>query len=139
MSFHSCVSGCGRFLAPSNGHDHCISCLHSHCGNMTIAMMPSRLLFIKRGGVPLPIPCSSSSVSKQQRTTSAYGQGDLRVTVRASSSSASPRAPHSSSTSHPLVIRDEVAEIERRCLMQIIHANYNWLVLLTLEGDWSLW
>ncbi len=41
--------------------------------------------------------------------TSAYGQGDLRITERASPSSASPWASHSSSTSHHLVFPDEFA------------------------------
>ncbi len=27
MPFHPCVSGCGRYLAPGDGHDHCLSCL----------------------------------------------------------------------------------------------------------------
>ncbi len=27
MSFHPCVSGCGRYLAPGDGHDRCLSCL----------------------------------------------------------------------------------------------------------------
>ncbi len=49
MACRSCVSGCGRFLASSDGHDRCPSCLGyqhaeaalmdescSHCGNMTI-------------------------------------------------------------------------------------------------------
>ncbi len=61
MASHSCVSGCGRFLASSDGHDRCPSCLGyqhaeaalvdescSHCGNMTIAMLRSRS--------PLPCP-----------------------------------------------------------------------------------
>ncbi len=27
MSFHPCVSGCSRFLAPDDGHNRCITCL----------------------------------------------------------------------------------------------------------------
>ncbi len=27
MSYHPCVSGCGRFLAPQDGHDRCLMCL----------------------------------------------------------------------------------------------------------------
>ncbi len=27
MSYHPCVSGCGRFLAPQDGHDRCLTCL----------------------------------------------------------------------------------------------------------------
>ncbi len=78
----------------------------SHCGNMTIAMLRSRYLLARRGGIPLALPRSSSS---GRRTTSAQGQGDLRITVRASPSSASPRASHSSSTSHRLGFPDEYA------------------------------
>ncbi len=112
MASRSCVSGCGRFLASSDGHDRCPSCLGfqhaeaalvdescSHCGNMTMAMLRSRYLLARRGGIPLALPHSSSS---GRRTTSAQGQGDLRITVRASPSSMSPRAFHSSSTSHRL-------------------------------------
>ncbi len=112
MASRSCVSGCGWFLTSSDGHDRCLSCLGfrhaeaalvdescSLCGNMTIAMLRSRYLLARRGGIPLALPRSSSS---GRRTTSAQGQGDLRITVRASPSSASPRASHSSSTSHRL-------------------------------------
>ncbi len=119
MASRSCVSGCGRFLTSSDGHDRCPSCLGfrhaeaalvdescSHCGNMTIAMLRSRYLLARRGGIPLALPRSSSS---GRRTTSAQGQGDLRITVRASPSSASPRASHSSSTSHRLGFPDEYA------------------------------
>ncbi len=119
MASRSCVSGCGRFLTSSDGHDCCSSCLGfrhaeaalvdescSHCGNMTMAMLRSRYLLARRGGIPLVLPCSSSS---GRRTTSAQGQGDLRITVRASPSSTSPRASHSSSTSHRLGFPDEYA------------------------------
>uniref|UniRef100_A0A671T7S4 E3 SUMO-protein ligase PIAS1-like n=1 Tax=Sinocyclocheilus anshuiensis TaxID=1608454 RepID=A0A671T7S4_9TELE len=50
MSYHPCVSGCGCYLAPGDGHDRCLSCLGtkhaegafvddscSHCGGMTIS------------------------------------------------------------------------------------------------------
>ncbi len=79
----------------------------SHCGNMTIAMLQSRYLLVKWGVSPLAMPRSSSSISR--KVTSAHGQGDLRITVRASPSSASPRASHSSSTSQHLVFPDELA------------------------------
>ncbi len=115
-----CVSGCGRFLASSDGHDRCPSCLGyqhaeaalvdescSHCGNMTIAMLRSRYLLAKRGGIPLTLPRSSSSGF--WRATSAHGQGDLRITVKASPSSTSPRAFHSSNASHHLAFPDELA------------------------------
>ncbi len=119
MASRSCVSGCGRFLTSSDGHDRCPSCLGfkhaeaalvdescSHCGNMTMAMLRSRYLLARRGGIPLALPRSSSS---GRRTTSAQGQGDLRITVRASPSSTPPRASHSSSTSHRLGFPDEYA------------------------------
>ncbi len=119
MASRSCVSGCGRFLTSSDGHDRCPSCLGfrhaeaalvdescSHCGNMTMAMLRYRYLLARRGGIPLALPRSSSS---GRRTTSAQGQGDLRITVRASPSSTSPRASHSSSTSHRLGFPDEYA------------------------------
>ncbi len=78
-----------------------------HCGNMTMAMLRSRCLLARRGDIPLALPRSSSSGLR--RTTSAQGQGDLRITVRASPSSTSPQASHSSSTSHRLVFPDERA------------------------------
>ncbi len=69
MASRSCVSGRGRFLASSDGHDRCVSCLGyqhaeaalldescSHCGNMTIAMLRSRYLLVKRVGNPSPCP-----------------------------------------------------------------------------------
>ncbi len=125
MASCSCVSGCGRFLASSDGHDRCVSCLgYQHaeaalmddscslCGNMTIAMLLSRYLLVKRGGIPLAMPRSSSSGSR--RATSAHGQGDLRITVRASPSSASLRASHSSSASHHLGFPDELVESSDR-------------------------
>ncbi len=119
IASRSCVSGCGRFLASSDGHDHCPSCLGfqhaeaalvdescSHCGNMTIAMLCSRYLLAKRGGIPFAMCRSSSSIFR--RAASALGQGDLRITVRASPSSASLWASHSSNASHHLVFLDEL-------------------------------
>ncbi len=72
-----------------------------------IAMLRSRYLLARRGGIPLAMPRSSSSGLR--RATSSHGQGDLRITVRASPSSTSLRASHSSSTSHRLVFPDELA------------------------------
>ncbi len=73
---------------------------------MTIVMLRFIYLLAKRGGIPLAIPRSSSFGFR--RATSAHGQGDLRITVRAYLSSASPRASHSSSASHHLVFPDEL-------------------------------
>ncbi len=71
MPFRPCVSGCGRYLAPGDGHDRCLSCLgieHAeaafvdescpHCGGMTVAGLRTRLRFLQRGGVPVPLPRS---------------------------------------------------------------------------------
>ncbi len=71
MPFRPCVSACGRYLAPGDGHDRCISCLgieHDeaafvdescpHCGGMTVAGLRTRLRFLQRGGVPVPLPRS---------------------------------------------------------------------------------
>ncbi len=55
-----------------------------------------------------------SSFSGSQRATSTHGQGDLRITVRASLSSVSPRASHSSSASHHLVFLDKPIESSDR-------------------------
>ncbi len=120
MASCSCVPGCGHFLASYDGHDRCPSCLGyqhaeaalvnescSHCGNMTTAMLRFRYLLAKRGCIPLAMPHSSSCGSR--RATSAHGQGDMRITVRASPSSASLWASHSSSASHHLVFPDELA------------------------------
>ncbi len=69
MSYHPCVSGCGRSLVPQDGHDHCLTCLGiqhaeeafvdgscSSCGDMTISELRNRLRCVKHGGVPLPLP-----------------------------------------------------------------------------------
>ncbi len=71
MPLRPCVSGCGRYLAPGDGHDRCLSCLgieHAeaafvdescpHCGGMTVAGLRTRLRFLQRGGVPVPLPRS---------------------------------------------------------------------------------
>ncbi|CAM4464261.1 unnamed protein product [Leuciscus chuanchicus] len=115
MSFRLCVSGCRRSLAPADGHSSCLSCLGiqhaeaafvdsscSHCGNMTISVLRSRLAYLKGGAVPSPMPRSSVYSAPQNRPTSVHDQGDLRVTVRASPSSQPPRAPHASQALLPL-------------------------------------
>ncbi len=75
-------------------------------------VLRSRYLLVNGGGIPLAMPRSSSSGSR--RATSAHGQGDLRITVRASPLSASPRASHSSSASHRLGFPDELVESSDR-------------------------
>ncbi len=70
------------------------------------------------GGIPLAMPRSSSSGSR--RATSAHGQGDLKVTVRASPSSASPWASHSSSALHHLLFLDELVVSSDRAVPSIL-------------------
>ena len=79
----------------------------SHCGNMTIAALRSRLAYLKGGAVPSPMPRSSVYSAPQNRPTSVHDQGDLRITVRASPSSHPPRAPHASQALSPLGLLSE--------------------------------
>ncbi len=111
MSYHPCVSGCGRFLSPQDGHDHCLTCLGiqhaegafvdgscSSCGDMTISELRDRLRYVKLGGVPLPLPRSGVRPGTRGAAASGGVRGDLRITVRAS-----PRGvPHPSSAPQPV-------------------------------------
>ncbi len=108
MSYHPCVSGCGRSLAPQDSHDRCLTCLGiqhaeeafvdgscSSCGDMTISELRNRLRCVKHGGVPLPR--SGVRPGTWGGTASGGVRGDLRITVRASPSG----VPHPSSTPQP--------------------------------------
>ncbi len=99
MSYHPCVSGCGRSLAPQDSHDRCLTCLGiqhaeeafvdgscSSCGDMTISELRNRLRCVKHGGVPLPLPRSGVCPGTRGGTPSGGVRGDLRITVRASPS-----------------------------------------------------
>ncbi len=110
MSYHPCVSGCGRSLAPQDGHDHCLTCLGiqhaeeafvdgscSSCGDMTISELRNRLRCAKHGWVPLPLPRSGVRPGTRGGTASGGVRGDLRITVRASPSG----VPHPSGTPQP--------------------------------------
>ncbi len=110
MSYHPCVSGCGRFLAPQDGHDRCLTCLGiqhakeafvdgscSSCGDMTISELHNRLSYVKHGRFPLPLPRSGVRSGTRGGTASGRVRGDLRITVRASPSG----VPHPSSTPQP--------------------------------------
>ncbi len=92
MTFYLCVSGCGRYLAPRDGHERCITCLGlahaeaafvdescTYCGRMTISELRSRLQLLQRGGVPVPLPRSNP----HQRVAASGDTGDLRITVSA--------------------------------------------------------
>ncbi len=91
MSYHPCVSGCGRSLAPQDGHDHCLTCLGiqhaeeafvdgscSSCGDMTISELRNRLRCVKHGGVPLPLPRSGVRPGTKRGGTASGGVGFQR-------------------------------------------------------------
>lgn len=64
MSIHLRVSGCGCYLALSDCHNCCLTLLWiscTHCGKITISVLWSRLDYLRLGGVPSPIPQTSSS------------------------------------------------------------------------------
>ncbi len=95
MSYHPCVSGCGRFLSPQDGHDRCLTCLGiqhaegafvdgscSSCGDMTISELRDRLRYVKLGGVlclcrdPAFVPAPGAPLHPwSQRWSEDYGQG----------------------------------------------------------------
>ncbi|XDV49855.1 hypothetical protein PO909_019027 [Leuciscus waleckii] len=97
---------------PGDGHNRCLVCLGiehaeaafvdescTHCGKMTIAELRSRLSFLQRGGVPVPLPRSNPP----QRVASGSDMGDLRITVSASpSGNQPPRSPHPSHALQPV-------------------------------------
>ncbi len=125
MTFYLCVSGCGRYLAPRDGHERCIACLGlahaeaafvdescTHCGMMTISELRSRLQLLQRGGVPVPLPRSNPP----QRVAASGDTGDLRITVSAfPSGNQPPRNPHSSCTPQPAELPEERGGPSQRC------------------------
>ncbi|CAM4616073.1 unnamed protein product [Leuciscus chuanchicus] len=113
-----CTSGCGGEIFFSDGHDRCLVCLGvdhakaafvddscSHCGNMTISMLRSRLNELTRARVPLPTP---RSTGPERASTSAGGRGDLRVTVW-DIPPTRPRSTHPSPASAPASVQTETA------------------------------
>ncbi|ROL53084.1 hypothetical protein DPX16_8026 [Anabarilius grahami] len=71
---------------------------------MTVAELRSRLHFLQRGGVPVPLPRSNPS----QRVASGSGTGDLWITLSAlPSGNQPPRNPHSSYTPQPVELPGE--------------------------------
>ncbi len=125
MTFYLCVSGCGRYLAPRDGHERCIACLDlahteaafvdescTHCGKMTISELRSRLQLLQRGGVPVPLPRSNPP----QRVAASGDTGDLRITVSAfPSGNQPPRNPHSSCTPQPAELPEDRGGPSQRC------------------------
>ncbi len=122
MPFRLCVSGCGRYLVPGDGHDRCLSCLgieHAevafvdesccHCGGMTVAELRTRLRFLQRGGVPVPLPRSRVPPGgRQGGATSDSSRAGLTVTVRNSPPKRS-RALPATGTSLPMELPREQA------------------------------
>ncbi len=124
MPFRPCVSECGRYLAPGDGHDRCLSCLgieHAeaafvdescpHCGGddrrgaADQAPLPAK----GRGGVPVPLPRSRVPPGgRQGGATSGSSRAGLTVTVR-NSPPKSARAPPATGTSLPTELPKEHA------------------------------
>ncbi len=129
MTFYLCVSGCGRYLAPRDGHERCFACLGlahaeaafvdescTHCGMMTISELRSRLQLLQRGGVPVPLPRSNPP----QRVAASGDTGDLRITVSAfPSGNQPPRKPHSSCTPQPAELPEEHGGPSQRCAQSV--------------------
>ncbi len=127
MPFRPCVSGCGRYLAPGDGHDRCLSCLgieHAeaafvdescpHCGGMTVAGLRTRLRFLQRGGVPVPLPRSRVPPGGYRgEATSGSSRAGLTVTVRNSPSTA--RAPPVTGTSLRVSQTNPEMMVQYRC------------------------
>ncbi len=89
----SCISECGCYLAPGDGHDRCLSCLGikvafvdescSHCGKISIEELRTRLCFLQRGRVPVPLPWSRAPPgSSWGSATSGSSWAGLTVMVR---------------------------------------------------------
>ncbi len=122
MPFRPCVSGCGRYLAPGDGHDCWLLCLGiehaevafvdescSHCGGMTVAELRTRLRFLQRGGFPVPLPRSRVPPGgRQGGATSGSSRAGLTVTVRNSPPKRS-RALPATGTSLPMELPREQA------------------------------
>ncbi len=149
MSYHPCVSGCGCFLAPQDGHDRCLTCLGiqhakeafvdgscSSCGDMTISELRNRRN-VKHGGVPLPLPRSSVHPGTQGSAVSGGVKGDLRVTVRAS-----PRGVlHPSSAPQPVGLPLERAGTSAERGTPPYWPNRTWLpelMLLATAPPWPI-
>ena len=107
-------------MASFDGHERCFVCLGvqhakaafvdescSHCGNMTIAVLRSRLRELSMAArVPSSTPQSSVPSGS---ATLAGGQGDLRVTVWNNAPTIRPRATPPSHTQAPVSFPSETA------------------------------
>ncbi len=79
-----------------------------HCGGMTVAGLRTRLRFLQRGGVPVPLPRSRVPPGGYRgEATSGSSRAGLTVTVRNSPST--PRAPPVTGTSLPMELPRERA------------------------------
>ncbi len=133
MTFYLCVSGYGRYLAPRDGHERCIACLGlahaeaafvdeswTHCWKMTISELRSRLQFLQRCRVPVPLPRSDPP----QRVAMNGGTGDQRITVSAlPSGNQPPRNPHSSSSRAAGGARWAISKV---CTIRVLWCSSRW-------------
>ncbi len=136
---------CGRNLVPGDGHDCCLSCLGikhtevafvdescSHCGGMTVAELRTRIRFLQRGGVPVPLPRSRVPLGgRQGGTTSGSSWDGLRVTVRNSS-----RALPATGTSLPAeLLREQAGPIWGVPLVSFWAPPDDWMSIAASEGQ----
>ncbi len=151
MPFRPCVSGCGRYLAPGDSHDRCLSCLgieHAeaafvdescpHCGGMTVAGLRTRLRFLQRGGVLVPLPRSKVPPGGYRgEATSGSIRTDLTVTVR-NSPTKTARAPPVTGTSLPMELPREWAGPSHGGGVPLVSFGAppdDWMSIATSEGE----
>ncbi|XDV41219.1 hypothetical protein PO909_010117, partial [Leuciscus waleckii] len=140
MSFRPCVSGCGRSLSPSDGHDCCVTCFGvqhadaafvdgscSHSGNMTVSVLRSRLAFVREGAVPISTP----------HPRLLCGMGDWRSVMEFPPSNHSLWAPYSSITPMPVEppVESTSLSVMDRLDVSLTAPLEDRMSIATLEGE----
>ncbi len=96
MPFRPCPSGCGRFLSADDGHDRCLQCLgfqHAEDAFVDDCVCCGRksMIFAAMKGLALSA-ATRADLSGLSRGSPADALGDLRVTVRALTTTPCPGA-----------------------------------------------